>query len=240
MFEEAIKNLGKRITGRKEVMKSEAAGEPEANEGNDSPLAEELAAQVVVLFETGEVTPDLESVQEWAKGEGLSEEEVIPFAENVVDAYFDVGNEGTGGGDEAGTEEEIEDGEKDMENEELQKSILALQESQAVIASGLTQVLENQEKTLGMTEDISVLKSQLEGVLSRAEAGKEGIVVNKSQAAGTGNEEASMSREETGDLILKSIQAGKLSVNEITFFESTGKASENALKVIKEFQKEVM
>ena len=225
MFEKALNKLQAKLSQKKDVFKSEAI----ASEG--SATAEDLAAKVVVLFESGDVSPDLDSVKEWAGSEGLDSGEIDSFASSVIDAYFDEGND-TDEGSDTGAENS-EEGEDEM-NEELQKSMLGLQESQAVIANGLTQILEGMEKVIGMSDDLAVVKSQLAEVTTK-KVEKDGIVVTSYKQETT----PEMDPKETGDLIMKSIHAGKLSVEEITFFETTGKASAKAKSVIEQFKKEI-
>jgi hypothetical protein len=232
MFEEALKKLRESL-GKQDVQKSNLPSSTET--GDDSPIDDpasldlgELASKAVVLFETGDLAPDLDSVREWAKTEGVTEEQAEDFSNAVIDGYFDDSST-------QGTQDDItnESGEGNMGNDEIQKSLLAINENQALLAEGLNKVIEQQTKMSEMSKEIEVLKSTIAKLqVTPAPSSQKTPVMEQDVTKGASTSAAAvMSPEKMREaelIILKGIQAGDLALEEMTFFEHNRKLSENA------------
>lgn len=234
MFEEALKKLRESL-GKQDVQKSNLPSE--TGSGDDSPIDDpasidmgELASKAVVLFETGDLAPDLDSVNEWAKSQGIEEKDLEDFSNAVIDGYFE--DESIGA---AGTRDDItnESGEGNMGNDEIQKSLLAINENQALLAEGLNKVIEQQTKMGEMSKEIEVLKSTIAKLqVTPAPSSQKTPVMEQDVTKGaSASAPAVMSPEKMKEaelIIMKGIQAGDLVLEEMTFFEHNRKLSENA------------
>ncbi|TGL58626.1 hypothetical protein [Leptospira jelokensis] len=233
MLGEAIKRLRDKTLSIKKSTLDPSASSDGGDQGkgeNGGSTPEEVASQAVTHFETGELKPDLESVKEFAIKNGIPDGEADSFSHDVIDAYFgaDPGKaeDGTSSADPT----------EDAKMAEMQKSLLAIEESQVVIAEGMEALLERQPEIDALKKEVLLLKSmltKLQGLPANPKKPIEQTQVTKSVVAGAVPVDQ---RAEVEVAILKAIQAGELAVEEMTYFETTGKVSSEANVIISKYR----
>lgn len=246
MLGEAIKRLrDKTLKIKKSDLDPSASSEGADQGSSGAPAApgtgasqEDVASQAVTYFETGELSPDLEAVKAFALEKGIPESEVESFAQDVIDAYFGA-DAGTGGLGEPTPEADANSPlpEEGMNNEEIQKSLLSIQNSQSVLAEALETVLSKQAKVDMLMDEVVKLKSML-GKLQTQPANPKNPVEKQSVSKST-LVVGGVPVQEKADVelaILKGIKAGELAIEEMTYFESTGRVSESAQVIVSKYR----
>lgn len=240
MFENALEKLKKTLSSGSDTVPISKSNLPSGDgegEGNASPEIGELASEAVVLFESGELEPSAEAVAEWARSKGLPDEGIDEFTSAVLDSYFaDGGGEPGVDGDDPGLADPG-NGEPGEGLEEIKKSILALTASQSILAEGMDRLLSREGKVSNLEKEIKVLKSSLSKLVGTPAGNKSPVMVTDNPVGSVAAPNQSQAKE-FELLILKGIQAGKLPLEEMTYFESTGKLSADALAYVN-LEKEV-
>jgi hypothetical protein len=241
MFEDALEKLKKTLGGKStDVRKSELDPGLESGGEGSEPDIGNLASEAVVLFETGELQPDIGAVADWVRGKGLPDSDVDEFSSAVIDSYFDDGSGGEGDdispiGDDDGDPSAVGDGGMDMD--EINKSILALKEGQSLLAEGMNKILEKDKRVKELEGEVAVLKSQLSELAGKPAPSSQKTPVTESNSVSQNIQKgiapaSSTQAKEFEILILKGIQSGQLTLEEMTYFETTGKLSENAVAYV--------
>lgn len=252
MFENATEQLESII----QVRKAEEAGgaTPDSN-GNPDIL--QLAEEITGLLDAGNITADTEKVSAWAQSKGLSAENAMDFASSVIDAYLGEDEEGEEEGE--GEEEDHaepdadnmggeSDNDEDNEDEETMKSgikylesleatinalgeqLAEIQKSNSILAAGLHSLIESGEK---QSEEMTLLKSKL-GIISATPVNPKNPVLSTNEVPVQKSSFADMPRNDIKQIILKGSLAGKIKLEEVQLWETTGKITQNIENLIKE------
>lgn len=238
MLGEAIKRLReKTLTIKKSNLdpsaSSDGGDQGQTTTGGMSP--EEIASKAVTFFETGELSPETQAVKEFAVANGIPEAEAESFAQDVIDAYFQVdGGEGASQ-DPPPAQQATEDPTSSGDMEEMQKSLLAIQDAQIALAEGMEALIDKQKEIDSLKSELGVLKSLLTKLQSQPANPKKPVETQVAKGVTPGAIPLEK-RKETEVAILKAIQAGELSVEEMTFFESTGRISSEANAIISKYR----
>ena len=178
---------------------------------------EDLAMEAANKMENGEIEPDADSAKDFLVSNGVDESEAGDFAKDIIDAYFSEDDPKSGEGDGSGDKGDVnksKDPTQDEANSDqipIQKSMERIEEALSVLGYGLTHILDELQAT---RKENAVLKSQVDEYLGKP--------VRKStveQVAPGAGQESGRSTSETKTLILKGVQAGELTTEDMTAFE---------------------
>ena len=229
LFMKEVSAKGGKIRKADEPM--EPAPVPDAK---GQPDEDALIQECIESLDKGELTADPEKVAEWAKAKGMSEESAADFAEAVLSAYFDEGEEVPA--EEVG---ELPEGET---MEETAKAISlwakaidtklakleAVESNLETLVKGMTAMIQSNTE---LTESNKIMKASLEklGVIP---AGKPAVIQKAADPAKGGE----MTFGDTKKIILKGAMSGALNPSEVAAWESTfGRiVSDNIKKYIQE------
>lgn len=249
MFEDAEKQLNEII----QVRKAEETGATPDSNGNPDIL--QLAEEITGLLDAGNITADTEKVSAWAQSKGLSAENAMDFASSVIDAYLGEDEEGEEEGEEEDHAEPDadnmggeSDNDEDNEDEETMKSgikyleslestinalgeqLAEIQKSNSILAAGLHSLIESGEK---QSEEMTLLKSKL-GIISTTPVNPKNPVLSTNEVPVQKSSFADMPRNDIKQIILKGSLAGKIKLEEVQLWETTGKITPNIENLIKE------
>ncbi|MCR1794906.1 hypothetical protein [Leptospira sp. id769339] len=243
MFKDAIERLKARNTKaatdkEKKISKSEPT--------SGSPDLPTLASEVTELLDDGSVSPETDKIKDWAVSKGVAEPDAQEFAEEVMSAYFETPSEDQNpeseiSKSELGKEtkdngkENLEEAKSDAEKTGLQflqkveSLVLALKSDISVLAESLEFVMDQVDKQTGLSREIQKLKSQLSEISNKPTSSKSPVTQsNQIQVAKTDGIIPGNEREKFGNLILKGIEIGKCQIEDISYFETTGRLSDRA------------
>ncbi|TGK41228.1 hypothetical protein [Leptospira andrefontaineae] len=244
MFKDAIERLKAR-NSKKAASKDNAISKSEQQGG--SPDLPSLASEVTELLDDGSVSPETDKIKDWAVSKGVSEPDAQAFAEEVISAYFETPSEDQNLESKVSKSElpgeTKEEGRQNTDVEiagfqflqKVESLVLALKSDISVLAESLEFVMDQVDKQSGLNREIQKLKSQLTEISSKPANTKTPVTqtnqiqVAKSDGIIPGNE-----REKFGNLILKGIEIGKCQIEDISYFETTGRLSNRALAYAKE------
>ncbi|PJZ89549.1 hypothetical protein [Leptospira levettii] len=242
MFEKVIEGIRKNFSenGNLPVRKSENGNQPNLPE---------LATEITGLLDSGDVSPDVDSVRVWSQSKGLNEESANTFAETVINAYFDDEEEGEDMADQDDLDQDDLDNEDpDLENEEGEPGEEEEEDDEALVKSGLEYLHSLSTGLIELKKSIGVIAEAQMKILDKQNEDKEEILALKSELGKLAGQPAvrrnpvqedpglnirkgvigGMSFKDQKDLILKGVKIGSLSLNDISVFESTGVLTKEA------------
>ncbi|WP_078125836.1 hypothetical protein [Leptospira alexanderi] len=241
MLKNAIRRLKRRVNVSN-VLKS----------GDNEPDLKVLALKATTLLDAGSITADTEKIKEWAVAQGVDEESAANFASDVVDAYFDEIQKSENGSDEDEEEEkeQFKKKKKDKEDKQdeiekaqfsffdIQNALEVLKSNQETLAEAIEHLLDRSEENLKFKDDFLKLKSDFTG-LSNCPANEKTpvITVQKSNSNILPQNYVSVEgRDKVGQLIIKGMECGQCSLEDVSYFQSTWKLSDRAFKFVNEFR----
>ncbi|WP_061235093.1 hypothetical protein [Leptospira weilii] len=142
-------------------------------------------------------------------------------------------------------DEEESEKEKEIEKarlefiSEIQSTLEILKAGQETLAAAIEHIMDTAEDNSQLSKEVQTLKSEI-GALTNRPATEKAPVTSKIQKSNDptkgGGPITGKDRDQTGNLIIKGIEAGRCQMEDIAYFESTWKLSDRAQAFINDYK----